>query len=100
VGHRNDWQTAHFGPPLKGGLFQLFEQLHGLGQRFIQTPGKRDANKPPGEHEMPKLGLILHDNGYAFVSEGIWNLGSTAFTKALAIRPTSSKPAMINMVVS
>src|SRR6185437_5182616 len=99
--------------------FALAEQLHRVDQGLQHSQHQRDADEAPGEHELQggRGALLIGVVHVGFPSQAraparmptrstprssfslMWNFLSTGLTKKLQMKPITSNPAMMYMVV-
>src|SRR5262249_58829879 len=95
----------------------LLEKLHRVDQRLQHAECQRDADEAPRQRELQRRGALLiffrHVvSPYARAAAGaapgslprasfafMWKRASTAFTRKLQMKPITSSPAMMYMVV-
>lgn len=91
--HTQLYRRGKAGKPNQYGVGST-KQLRGLLHGLQQPPDQRNSHEAPGDHQMPGFCLTICHGFVPVVSLTKWRRSSTALTKALAMSPITSNPAM------
>jgi len=117
--YTNTWLPVSVPSPGAGPHARLAEQLHRIDEGLQHPEHERDADKAPGQHELHccrciRLICAVHVRFSPYARaparrptgstprlslSRMWNRLSTALTKKLQMKPITSNPAMMYMVV-